>query len=193
MVSSHTTSSSGAMLPVPGALMPFEDGFVVGDAIAESLEVRCAPVDLLLRWAPGTARLRRIAGREREPERGPPEVGFVVDRTSVRGSAAFAKKHDPCAEHQIGDDLGDTDGSLRDLLVFAYDGVERLGGLVVEHKSTAGPPVGSAEVCGWLVLDGIAKSDIGVRHQWLTPRSLDVPAVQGPRVGFGRIPRSRQR
>ena len=71
------------MLPVPGALMPFEDGFVVGDAIAESLEVRCAPVDLLLRWAPGTVRLRRSAGREREPERGPPR-GWPRSRPDVR-------------------------------------------------------------------------------------------------------------
>ena len=55
MVSSHTTSS-GRDVARARRLDAFEDGFVVGDAIAESLEVRCAPVDLLLRWAPGTAR-----------------------------------------------------------------------------------------------------------------------------------------
>ena len=154
--------SSGAMLPVPGALRPFEDVFVVGDASSEWLEVRWEPVDLLLRWAPRTARLRRRAGREREPERGPPEVGLVVDRTSVRGSAAFGKKHDPCAAHQIGDDLGDTDGSLRDLLWCSCTTVVSVS--AVWSSSTSRPLAhqsGSVEVCGWLVMDGVAKSDLG--------------------------------
>ena len=150
------------MLPVPGALMRLKMGswwatrlrsrwrFAARRWTCSCVGRRGRPVCVVV----PVENANRSVGR--------PEVGLVVDRTSVRGSAAFGKKRDPCAAHQIGDDLGGTDGSLRDLLWCSCTTVVSVS--AVWSSSTSRPLAhqsGSVEVCGWLVMDGVAKSDLG--------------------------------